>query len=205
MLYYSIMKLHLGCGRRYLPGYVHIDVCDEKHIDIKMDIRKLIGIDDESVEDIYASHVLEHFDRREIFDILCEWNRVIKPGATIHIAVPNFEACVEQYNQRKYLPELIGLICGGQKDMYDMHKMIFDQQLLTKFLEESGFTNVKSYNHADYLPEGYDDWSRCYLPHMDFDNGRSMSLNLVATKKEYNSDSKPSADLLFAMGVKRNY
>ena len=199
------MKLHLGCGQRYLPGYIHIDVCNEKHIDMQMDIRKLDGIADNTVDDIYASHVLEHFKRNEIYDILKEWNRVIKPDGTIHIAVPNFLACVEQYNQQKYLPELIGLICGGQKDTYDMHTMIFDDKLLTQFLEETGFTDVKKYDHDEYLPPGYDDWSRCYLPHMDFANGRHMSLNLVATKRDNALDNNISPDLLFAMGIKKNY
>ena len=27
------IKLHLGCGKRYLPGYTHIDIDNEPHID----------------------------------------------------------------------------------------------------------------------------------------------------------------------------
>ena len=27
------MKLHLGCGRRHIDGYVHIDVVDYPHVD----------------------------------------------------------------------------------------------------------------------------------------------------------------------------
>ena len=199
------MKLHLGCGPRYLPGYMHIDISNYKHIDIQTDIRNLNQIKDNTVDDIYASHVLEHFKRYEILDILKEWNRVLKPGGTIHISVPDFSACASQYKQKKYLPELIGLVCGGQKDSYDFHNMIFDKELLTNFLVEVGFENVKEYDHKEYLPEGYDDWSRCYLPHMDFENGRQMSLNLVAIKKKYVVALTESPDILYAMGIKRNY
>jgi predicted SAM-dependent methyltransferase len=199
------MKLHLGCGTRYLPGYIHIDISNYDHINIRTDIRKLSEIHDNSVDDIYASHVLEHFKRYEIFDILKEWNRVLKIGGTIHIAVPDFEACVEQYNQKKYLPELVGLLCGGQKNEYDHHSIIFDRNILTKFLNEAGFDNVKPYDHKEYLPEGFDDWSKCYLPHMDSIKGRHMSLNLVAKKKSSVISHTTDADLVYAMGIKKNY
>ena len=46
----------------------------------------------------------------------------------------------------------------------------------------AGFSNVERYDWRDFLPPGYDDYSRSYLPHMDFDHGRLMSLNVVAVK-----------------------
>lgn len=200
------MKLHLGCGQKYLPGYTHIDISEHDHIDIVTDIRDLSMIDNESIDDIYASHVLEHFKRNEIINILTEWNRVLKIGGTIHIAVPNFTACVEQYSKNHNLSELIGLICGGQRDKYDFHNIVFDEELLSFFLKETGFTDIKKYDWKDYLPKNYDDWSRCYLPHMDFENGRSMSLNLVAKKEKYINDPIiTSPDLLHAMGIKKKY
>ena len=60
------MKLHLGCGRRYIPGFVHIDVIDHPHVDHVSSIDNLSFLQDGSVELIYNCHVLEHFKRREV-------------------------------------------------------------------------------------------------------------------------------------------
>jgi len=49
-------------------------------------------------------------------------------------------------------------------------------------LEKAGFTNISTYDWREFLPDDYDDYSRAYLPHMDFDSGRLMSLNMVARK-----------------------
>ena len=60
--------------------------------------------------------------------------------------------------------------------------MSFDYGYLTKLLHESGFNEVERYDWKEFLSEGYDDYSRAYLPHMDFEKGRAMSLNLIAKK-----------------------
>ena len=84
------MKLHLGCGWRDFGGdWVHVDGGDYKHLDAH-DITKLNQVD-ESVDLIYASHVLEYFDREAVNLLLQEWKRTMKNGATLRIAVPNFE------------------------------------------------------------------------------------------------------------------
>ncbi|GHV06380.1 hypothetical protein AGMMS50229_11090 [Campylobacterota bacterium] len=71
------MKLHLGCGKRYIPGFVHIDAVDYPHIDHVATIDTLSFIPDNSVELIYACHVLEHFKRRDLAKVLAEWRRVL--------------------------------------------------------------------------------------------------------------------------------
>ena len=58
------MKLHLGCGLRHIPGFVHVDLLAAPHVDIVGPVEQL-PIDDASVSLIYASHVLEHFGRFE--------------------------------------------------------------------------------------------------------------------------------------------
>ena len=50
-----------------------------------------------TVELVYASHVLEYFDREEAVDVLKEWKRVLVPEGTLRVAVPDFEAMVRLY------------------------------------------------------------------------------------------------------------
>jgi len=176
------MKLHIGCGKKYLDGYKHLDVINFDHIDFVCDTRKLTMIEDTSVSEIYACHILEHVERNEVVDVLREWSRVLKVGGVVRIAVPNFEAVVAEYIENKDLQRFQGLLYGGQTYDYNFHHVAFDFSVIKAYLIEAGFSEVSHYDWRDFLPDGYDDYSRSYLPHMDFENGRSMSLNVVAKK-----------------------
>ena len=95
------MKLHIGCGKKYIPGYKHLDVINFDHVDFVCDTRKLTIIEDNSVSEIYACHILEHVERNEVVSVLREWNRVLKVGGVLRVAVPDFEAVVAEYQERK--------------------------------------------------------------------------------------------------------
>ena len=64
------MKLHLGCGDKYLEGFIHCDIRKYEHIDYVINLNDLSTFKDNSVDEIYACHVLEHFGRFEIEDVL---------------------------------------------------------------------------------------------------------------------------------------
>lgn len=177
------MKLHLGCGIKNLgKKWVHIDISDFDHIDYKMDIKNLNNINSECVDEIYACHVLEHFPRNEISAILTEWYRTLKPNGILRIAVPDFENICKLYCAGVEIDKFYGLISGGQRNQYDFHYHIFDQKSITNILKKVGFSVIERYNWKDFLPKDYDDYSKAYIPHMDLENGTSVSLNLVAIK-----------------------
>lgn len=176
------MKLHIGCGNKYLPGWKHVDVINAPHIDYLTNAQDLSMIENESIEEIYACHVLEHFGRKEINAVLEEWNRVMIKGGVLRIAVPDFEKIALVYQKNKDLNELMGLLYGGQNYDYNYHYQCFDFDRIKVLLGEANFFEVKRYKWEEFLPEGFDDFSRAYLPHMDFANGVLMSLNIIARK-----------------------
>ncbi len=100
----------------------------------------------------------------------------------MRIAVPNFEAIVEEYLSSRNLDLMMGLLYGGQNYEYNFHYQTYDFKRLSELLTGAGFSDVKLYDWRDFLPPNYDDYSRSYLPHMDFEHGRLMSLNVVAVK-----------------------
>ena len=83
-------RLHLGCGKRYLEGYIHIDINELDHIDHVTSVDDLSMFSDNSVKEIYGSHLLEYFDKFEVQSVLKEWKRVLEPGGELKLAVPNF-------------------------------------------------------------------------------------------------------------------
>ena len=183
----SHRRLHLGCGKKNIPGFFHVDQAAHPHVDVQGAVENLHFVADNSVELIYACHILEHFARAEAGSVLREWNRVLMPGGVLRLAVPDFAAVCQQYQEeglQNGLSGLLGLLVGGQRDIYDYHKMVFDEPLLTGMLKENGFDRVQRWDWRWTEHAHIDDYSQAYLPHMDKDNGRLMSLNLEARKKE---------------------
>lgn len=184
------MKLHLGCGKRYIKGYIHIDLADYPHIDYNHDIKTLPMFADNSVDLIYASHVIEYFDRFEVVEVLKEWRRVLKKDGILRLAVPDFEALTEGYEKYKNLNLILGPLYGKwhipQTDMYIYHKTVYDFVSIKEVLESVGFNEVRGWNWREVFAaetEGYDDYSQAYIPHMDKEKGTLISLNVEAIKR----------------------
>lgn len=177
------MKLHLGCGKRHIPGFIHIDAIDYPHIDHVATIDNLSFIADGTVDLIYNCHVLEHFKRREVAKVLTEWKRVLKPGGTLRISVPDFASLCEVYQRHGSRLELvIGALFGRQDYLYNIHYNVFDYLSLSRTLEETGFAQVRRYDWRETEHAGIDDYAQAYIPHMDKENGILISLNVECVK-----------------------
>ena len=79
-------KLHLGCSRNYLDGFINIDFDDRVRKDMKCDLNKGIPFVDNSIEHINAWHILEHLD--DVIFVMREIHRVLKPDGVADIRVP---------------------------------------------------------------------------------------------------------------------
>ena len=176
------MKLHLGCGRRYIAGYVHIDVVDHPHVDHVSSIDSLSFLQDGSAEVIYNCHVLEHFKRREVQRVLREWYRVLAPGGILRTSVPDFAALCEVYSRTPDLGLVIGPIFGRQDYLYNIHYNLFDFATLERQLHEAGFCGVRRYDWRQTEHAGVDDFSQAYIPHMDKARGVLISLNVECAR-----------------------
>jgi len=131
---------------------------------------------------IYVSHVLEHVGRRQYMSVLQRWYDILKEGGTLRIAVPDFEKVVEHYNKNHDLQAIRGFLYGGQTYPQNYHYCAWDFKTLASDLETIGFKDVKLYDWRQTEHSHIDDFSQCYLPHMDKENGKLMSLNVEATK-----------------------
>lgn len=185
----KFMKLHLGCWHRYIPGFIHIDLCDMEHIDYKSSIDDLSMFPDSTVSLIYSSHSFEYFNRADAANLLNEWRRVLMPRGKLRLAVPDFDSLLKIYQATGKIENILGPLYGqmdindGEKMLTIYHKTVYNFSSLKKLLADNGFEKIKRYKWQETIHKDYDDHSQAYFPHMDKENGVLLSLNVEAIKK----------------------
>jgi len=112
------MRLNLGSGNRPLPGYVGVDLAPGA--DIVCDVRKLEFAGDNSVDEIIAVHLIEHFYRWQVQPLLQEWRRVLKPKGKLILECPNLEAACRFFLE-------------GSKDQLSMWALYGNPELKNEF------------------------------------------------------------------------
>lgn len=175
------MKLHIGCGKVYLPDFVNVDIFSSVQADVYSDMSAL-PFERNTFELIYASHVLEHAHRHMVLATLTHWRDLLKNKGKLRLAVPDFSQVAERYQNTHNLQELMGLLYGGQNHPKNHHFITFDYITLKDALTKVGFKGIREWDWNKTEHAQFDDYSQCYLPHMDKDKGTLMSLNLEAVK-----------------------
>ena len=179
------IKINMGCGwRNFGSDWVHIDSGNYNHLDYSS-ITDLSQFENNSVSLIYASHVVEYFDRSEVIPLLGEWYRVLKKDGILRVAVPNFEVLTKLYYEKSItlsntLGPLYGKMSMGDKTIY--HKTTYDYESLKNVLEDNNFLNIRKYDWRETEHASFDDHSQAYIPHMDKENGVLVSLNVECVK-----------------------
>jgi predicted SAM-dependent methyltransferase len=179
-----MIKINMGCGwRDFGKGWTHIDGGDYDHLNYDS-ITDLVFKDD-SVDLIYASHVIEYFDRWEVGELLTEWKRVLKPGGILRLAVPDFEAMAKLYCEKGYILDMFLGPLYGRMDMDGdtiYHKTVYDYDSLNRILNNLGYSSIHKYDWRQTGHGNFDDHSQAYIPHMEKNTGTLISLNVEACK-----------------------
>lgn len=139
------LNLHIG-GQEPHPEWKILDIELRPEVDFVTDAADLGQFADNSVDCIYASHVLEHFYygiNNELLTVLREWYRVLKPGGQIMISVPDLRTLCWLYLQPDLSVDnryhIMRMMFGGQTNIYDVHKVGLDAEVLGIFLRDVGF------------------------------------------------------------------
>ena len=84
------MKLHIG-GKEIKDGWKILNIQKNDGVDFVGSISDLSQFEDESIEEIYASHVVEHIDQKNIKKTLKGIYRVLKNGGKFYVSVPDLD------------------------------------------------------------------------------------------------------------------
>lgn len=166
------IKLNIGAGSTVIEGFTPID-------------RKLgseafpLPYADGSVDEIRASHILEHFTFGDAQKAMEEWSRVLKPGGRIRISVPDVDKVLKDET-----PNRLFYLMGGQMHADDIHKSAYDRNRLTALMHQNGLKQIK-------------DW---YSPNTD-SAALPISLNLEGVKAPVEAPVKKQNSTTIRLGA----
>jgi len=175
------MKINLGCGERPMPGFVNLDSRRLPGVDVVAVLPEL-PFEDNTASYIYACCVLEHFRLNDARILLKECLRALKKGGILRLSVPDFLAIAEIYLKNRNIYEVGGMLMGRQNYSENTHYLVFDEVRITSMMMDAGFVNVRRYDWRTTEHSDFDDYSQAYLPHMDKEHGRLMSINMEGQK-----------------------
>ncbi|MGE3474391.1 MAG: methyltransferase domain-containing protein [Rhodospirillaceae bacterium] len=170
------IKLNIG-SRARVEGWKNFDIAPGPEVDFVGDCVDLSQIADGSVDTIYASHVLEHISYQvDLQAALREWFRVLAPGGTVMISVPDLEMLCRLYLsptlKAEHRFQIMQIMFGGQIDEFDFHAVGLSHELLGYYLTSVGFQDAKRVEQFGLFPD-------CSLVQVA---GVPISLNMTARK-----------------------
>lgn len=172
-----VRRLHIG-GSYRCDGWEVLDANPAPHVDHVCNAANLSLFNDASFDEVYASHVLEHFDYQdELLATLQEWKRVLRSSGKLYVSVPDLDVLAGLYldKERNTTDErffLMRMIFGGHVDAYDFHKAGLNEEFLASYLLYAGFENIR---RVDAFGLFNDSSSATFKDQM-------ISLNLIAER-----------------------
>ena len=146
------VKLELGSAEKGKNGFITVDYMGG---DIRHNLTKKLPLDNETVDEIYSSHTLEHFEFQNIIFIIKECERILKPGGKLNVSVPNARLYIDSYIEKKIFPlkkkwyQPAVTDTGSYIDQLNYvaylnghHKFLFDEENILNILKMCGFKNV---------------------------------------------------------------
>ena len=135
----TVRKLDIGAGvNRRDTDYTTVDFYHEA-ADIKAEMWDMPMIAENTIEEIWAEHCLEHIPIVKVAPTLKEWFRVLKPGGRAIVSVPNFDYVAKYWltGPDRLWAEM--MVFGNQAHDGEFHKCAFSPALLRGDCEAAGF------------------------------------------------------------------
>jgi hypothetical protein len=152
------MKLHLGCGQKYLEGYLNIDLPAEEEmktfprkVDLMQDLTTL-RYPPNSIDEIRNHHVFEHFTRPMACALLVTWSHWLRDEGILHIEVPDYlRTSLSVFNPFSSLKEKgVGVrhVFGSHHAPWAVHAEGYTPKTLKFMLASFGFESTELKKHS---------------------------------------------------------
>ena len=175
------LRVQFGCGPEPKEGWLNTDIWPGPWAtpDICLDVARPFPFPAGSVAEIYTEHMFEHLSYpTDAAHFLQESFRVLIPGGTLTIGVPDLEAIHDHYFQSLSAKTVVNsaphILLGHPLEDLNYafhqdgeHKFVYSDEFLIKFFEHFGLIDVRG---------------RDFDPIMDSEHRRGGTLYVTGVK-----------------------
>jgi SAM-dependent methyltransferase len=177
----SIRRLNWGCGEWVAPGWVNSDLKESDGV-IACDIREGLPFESDSFDYAVSIHSLPELAYGELVPALEELRRVVKPGGTLRLGLPDLERSIDAYQRgdRDFflVPDEEMRTLGGKLAVhlvwFGYSRTVFVRDFIEELLLKAGFA------HVDHVR--YHETRSAYPEIVSLDNRERESLFAEAVK-----------------------
>ena len=168
------VKLNLGSGPlKGENGWTNIDLFGA---DINHDLKNGLPLRDNCVDKVYSSHVFEHIPYQDLLGVICEIRRVLKPGGTLLVCVPNAGLYLRAYFNNEmfvsydemFTPASVNT--GSRIDQINYiaylngdHTFMFDEENIINILKNCKFNNAEFRTFDSQIDHAERDFESMYV------------------------------------------
>jgi predicted SAM-dependent methyltransferase len=156
---WQVRKLHVGCGRNLLSGWLNADAMPLSRKTLLMDATRPFCFEDDTFDYIFCEHMIEHISYQHGLNMLAECRRVLKTSGKIRISTPDLAFVIGLYQGDKSPLEWEYIRWANRTFVHGVaednrgfvinnlmrnwgHTFLYDENTLTGAMESVGFTNV---------------------------------------------------------------
>ncbi len=148
------LRVHLGCGNALKAGWINVDCYPPPQYSgcemLVLDMRPGLPFADQSAIAIYSEHFFEHLPLAVVRErLLPECMRILEPGGSIRVGVPDGEFYLKAYFARTD-PRFARHLNGQPPMMWinhvarsSRHQYLYDYETLHHLFTEAGFTDLR--------------------------------------------------------------
>lgn len=159
----SPVRLHLGCGPRYLEGWINVDILPQKPMpDVLLDLTRDLPLPDACVDYMFSETMIDTMGLEKTQHFISECYRCLKPGGMFRLLAGDLHSFVMAYlnrSQRDFDWYQKNFACKSYAEMLQLglhtiggNEFIFDEELLTQILQSAGLKVERSNFNASKNP-----------------------------------------------------
>jgi SAM-dependent methyltransferase len=146
----TVRRLNWGCGTQPEPGWINSDRKAAPGIEISCDIREGLPLAEGSIDYAVSIHALPEVPYPDLLPVLTELRRVLKPGGTLRLGLPNMEHAFDAYRRGDrdwfLIPDDEMSSLGGklitQLIWYGYSRTLFVPGFAEELVRKAGFSEV---------------------------------------------------------------
>ena len=112
-----------------------------------LDLFKRLPFPDDSFQYVFSSHVFEHLPRASLMRLLKELRRVLRPGGTMRVSVPDLTIMVKGYREEDGDAFVKAIFEIDQANAKNRHHWMYNECSMRATLSSTGFVGVTRHQY----------------------------------------------------------